>query len=227
MARQLRLDVPNILYHVINRGNGRQVIFRSHRDFNTYLKLIERYKEKYPIKLYNYVFMPNHVHFLLEPLEQGVLARFMHDLTLAHTTRFNFARKSVGHVWQGRYKNIPIESDEYFFQCGRYIELNPVRAHLVNHPTEYAWSSYHTYAKGASNSIVDFHPLYESFDINTELRQRRYQEFVESEIEPSMEGKAKRFSCEQIYGEKTFVKHLEQHGFTLLRSRIGRPKKGT
>lgn len=228
MARQLRVDVPNILYHVINRGNDRQTIFRSHNEFNTYIELIKRYKSKHQIRLYHYVFMTNHVHFLLAPLERGALASFMHDLTLAHTVRFNYARKSIGHAWQGRYKSIPIEDDEYYLQCGRYIELNPIRAHLVGHPSEYLWSSYSVYANGAPSDIVDIHPIYEFFGTNPEMRRRRYSEFVESEICMSKNGKAKLFSRDHIYGSEDFVERLKkEHGFTILRARPGRPKNGT
>ena len=112
MGRAPRIQGPGILYHVINRGNGRRAIFRSAHDHERYLELLHRYQERFPVRIYHFVLMTNHVHFLLEPLEGGVLAPFMQGITLAHTRIFNTKHRTVGHVWQGRYKSIPIDSDE-------------------------------------------------------------------------------------------------------------------
>lgn len=225
MARQLRFDVPNIMYHVINRGNARQRVFRSLKDRQEYLELIKRYKDKYGIRLYHFVLMANHVHFLLEPTEEGALSAFMHDVTLAHTMRFNRRQKTVGHVWQGRYKSIPIESDAYFLQCGRYIELNPVRAKLVDHPAKYPWSSYAVYAIGAESDVVDVHPLYHALGKTRVLRERRYIRDMESALVSTHESKAMRFGDQQIYGRDAFIDKVKTQGFLLLRDRPGRPKR--
>ena len=228
MARQPRLDVPNLLLHVINRGNGRQPIFRSKADREEYLELIERFKERHAVRLYNYVLMTNHVHFLIESLEEGALAGFMHDLTLAHTVRFNQRNHTVGHLWQGRYKAIPIDRDAYFLQCGRYIELNPVRAKMVRHPSEYPWSSYVAYANGEPSRIIDPHPLYNDLGGTSAIRQRRYRSDMERELVTTQVKEGTRFSEQQIYGSPKFIAKLKRdYGFTILHSRPGRPKNGT
>ena len=117
MGRPPRIQAANTLFHVINRGNGRQRIFRAPRDYREYLDLIARFKEKFDIRLYHFVLMTNHVHLLLEAVRaDGALSGFMQGLTLAHTRRFNARYKSVGHVWQGRFKSILIDRDAYFLQ---------------------------------------------------------------------------------------------------------------
>ncbi|MDO8425788.1 MAG: transposase [bacterium] len=228
MPRQPRIDAPGVLFHVINRGNGRQAVFRTKGDRVEYLELIERFKERHPVLLYHYVLMSNHVHFLLEAETPGAIAGFMHDVTLAHTVRTNHRRKSVGHVWQGRYKAIPIETDEHFLQCGRYIELNPVRAKMVQHPKEYPWSSYDVYAAGSARTIVDIHPLYEDLGARPATRQRHYRDVMEMELLATQQNKALRFSEKQAYGTPAFFDRLEsKYDFKMLRERVGRPRNGT
>lgn len=226
MGRSTRINAPNILFHVINRGNGRNEVFHTKQDYSEYLELVELYKKKFPVKLYHYVLMSNHIHFLIEPLEENVLSRFMQGVTLAHTRRFNLRYNSVGHVWQGRFKAIPIQTDAYFLQCGRYIELNPVRANIVQHPSNYFWSSYHFYATGKPNPLLASYPFYDELSRTEEGRQDRYKSFVEEELQNIEKKESLRFSEQQVYGSTTFIETLkDKYGFKLLRSTTGRPQK--
>lgn len=226
MGRSPRIHAPHILFHVINRGNGKEKIFLTDNDFLEYLDLLLFYKEKFAIKLYHYVLMLNHVHLLLEPLEEHALSRFMQGVTLAHTRRFNFRNQSVGHVWQGRFKSIPIETDAYFLQCGRYIELNPVRAGTVQHPSSYPWSSYQFYAEGKPNKLLDVYPFYEELGSRSDLRQRLYANYIEEELPKIQDRSTIRFSQKQIYGSDSFIEKMKnEFSFRLLQQRVGRPKK--
>ena len=226
MPRAPRIQIPNLLFHVINRGNGRQNIFRSQKDYHEYLKLIQRFKEDHPLKLYHYVLMPNHVHFLLEPLEEGVISAFMQKLTLSHTRRFNAKYHSVGHVWQGRFKSILIETDEYYLECGRYIELNPVRAHIVNRPEQYPWTSYHHLALGKDDQLLDQHDLYVDFGKTSDTRQHKYTQFVMDELPSALKGQSMKFSERQLYGTTKFIETMrEKFSIPILRNRSGRPPK--
>ena len=179
MGRPLRIQEPNHFFHVMNRGNNKQPLFFHEKDYLEYLRLIRRFKEKFSIKLYHYVLMPNHVHFLLEPTLPNTLSRFMQSLTLSHTKIFNLKHSQSGHVWQGRYKSNLIEDDTYLLQCGRYIELNPVRARLALHPAQYRWSSYLVHALGMKNKLVDENPLYTNFGSSPAIRMTEYQKFIE------------------------------------------------
>jgi len=179
MPRSPRIQTPDQIYHVINRGNNRHDVFRSDNDFAEYLYLLERYKHKFSIKLYHYVLMPNHIHLLLEPTIENTLARFMQGITLAHTLRVNKKYGLVGHLWQGRYKNILIKRANRLLACGRYIELNPVRAKIVSHPSDYRWSSYGYLAEGKLSKIIDHDPLYTGLEKTDDKIRRRYKQFIE------------------------------------------------
>jgi len=226
MGRSPRIQAPDIAFHIINRGNGRNTIFFSHKDFQEYLELLQCYKEKFHIQLYHYVLMSNHVHLLIEPSKENSISRFMQGLTLAHTRRFNTRHQLVGHVWQGRFKSIPIETDTYFLQCGRYIELNPVRAGIVSHPSQYPWSSYHFYAQGKQNKLLTTYPFYNELDTSPTQRQKRYTKYIEEELPNIHDHTTMRFSQELVYGSESFVERLKKDfGYQPIRKKGGRPRK--
>jgi putative transposase len=139
MARRPRLFAPGLLYHVIARGNQRQLTFLTDRDYHAYLVRLAAYHTRYSVKLYAYCLMPNHVHLLLQTSEVP-LAKFMQGLQQSYTQRFNRVHGQVGHLFQGRYKAIVCERDEYLLTLIRYIHLNPVRARLVDDPETYPYS---------------------------------------------------------------------------------------
>lgn len=173
MSRALRNVAEHECYHVINRANAGQPLFHSSSSFLEYQSLLEKYAQKFSIRIYHYVLMPNHVHLLLEPTNDD-LPRFMQGLTLAHTHRVHRRQKTYGHLWQGRYKSLHVDRDAYFLQCGQYIELNPVRAGIVTDPSDYAWSSYHAYARGIHNPIVTIDQFYAELGKTSNERQTKY-----------------------------------------------------
>lgn len=177
MPRNLRLIVNQECYHVINRANTGQCIFDTPSSFVEYQALLEKYRRKFAVRIYHYVLMPTHVHLLLEPTNDD-LPRFMQGLTLAHTRRVHNRKKTYGHLWQGRYKSFHVDKDNYFLQCGQYIELNPVRAGLVASPSEYPWSSYLAYAHGVYNPIVTLDQFYPSLGKTIAERQAEYEKFL-------------------------------------------------
>ena len=182
MSRIFRVQESNVLYHVINRGNAKQCLFFEDWDYYQFICLLKKYKEKFGIKLYHYVLMPNHIHLLLEPTLPNSLSPFMQGLTLAYAQEFNQKKKRIGHVWQGRFKNIPITNDPYFLRCGQYIELNPVRANMVSDPIDYSWSSYATYTTGIPDPVIDLSPLYLALGATLEVRKIEYRKLAEQQI---------------------------------------------
>jgi putative transposase len=159
MPRPPRPTSPNLLFHVINRGNNKQRIFITDEDYSAFLHLMKLHKHRFGLKIYFYVLMPNHIHLLVEPLYENTLSQFMHAITLGYSKMFKEKYKCVGHLWQGRFKSLLIESDEYLLQCGIYIEHNPVRAKLALLPSEYNWSSYNEHNGHSLDPISDFHPF--------------------------------------------------------------------
>lgn len=143
MARTPRSAVGNVVYHVLNRANGRMRIFRKDRDYEAFEKVLKDAKERYQVRILSYCLMPNHWHLLLYPRVGGDMPRFMRWLGLTHTQRWHTAHKTIGygHLYQGRYKSFPVQTDEHFLQVCRYIERNPLRAKLTKRAEDWRWSS--------------------------------------------------------------------------------------
>jgi putative transposase len=140
MARPLRIEFPGAYYHVTSRGNESKVVYRSRRDREQFLSYLESATERYGAVIHAYCLMDNHYHLLIEtPL--GNLSRIMQHINSAYTLYFNVKRKRSGHLFQGRYKAILVEADEYAKALSRYIHFNPVRAKILENPSDYAWSS--------------------------------------------------------------------------------------
>ncbi len=154
MARRPRLFVPGMLYHVIARGNQRQQTFTSDGDYRAYIERLARYRKKYDYVLHAYCLMPNHVHLLVESSEHP-LAKFMQGLQQSYSQYFNLKHRKTGHVFEGRYKAILCQKDEYLLQLIRYIHLNPVRAGLVRSPERYRYSGDHAYLHGKATETID------------------------------------------------------------------------
>src|SRR3972149_1778581 len=132
MPRTARVAPKDHAYHVLTRGNNRQDVFEDEEDFRKYIDLLLRYKEKYHFKLYHYVMMTNHVHLVIEPSEGvGDLSEIMKGINLAYALYYKRKYNHTGHLWQDRYKSIKISKNDYLLACGSYVELNPVRAKIV------------------------------------------------------------------------------------------------
>jgi putative transposase len=132
-----------MLFHVLNRGVGRQRLFDTPADYAAFEDVLEETLDKQSMRICSYCLMPNHWHLVLWPENDGDLAAFMQRLTVTHVTRWQKHRHRVGegHVYQGRFKSFPVETDEYFYQVARYVERNALRANLVPHAEDWQWSS--------------------------------------------------------------------------------------
>ncbi|MGH7888113.1 MAG: REP-associated tyrosine transposase, partial [Candidatus Binatia bacterium] len=154
MARRPRLFAPGLLYHVIVRGNQRRKTFLNDGDYQAYLERLGRYRRKYGHTVHAYCLMPNHVHLLIESAQQP-LAKFMQGLQQSYSQYFNLRHHKTGHVFQGRYKAIVCQKDEYLLQLIRYIHLNPVRAGMVNEPEQFFYSGHRAYVEGEATEVID------------------------------------------------------------------------
>jgi putative transposase len=154
MARRPRVFAPQVLYHVIVRGNHRQMTFCTPADYQAYLERLGRYLRSCQARLWAYCLMPNHVHLLVETGTQP-LSTLMQRLQQSYTQYFNRSHRKVGHLFQGRYKAIVCEKDPYLLTLIRYIHLNPVRAKLVKQPDAYAYSGHAAYLTGRATAVLD------------------------------------------------------------------------
>lgn len=137
----MRTSVGGICYHVLNRGNGRADVFGKDADYEAFMRLIEAACERIPMRLLAYCLMPSHFHLVLHPMDDGDMSRWMQWLTTSHVRRYHRHYDSSGHVWQGRYKSFPIETDDHMYIVLRYVERNPLRANMVDRAQDWSWSS--------------------------------------------------------------------------------------
>lgn len=142
MPRSARMVDDGGIYHILNRGNGQQQVFKKDGDYSAFLGLLAQMREQFGIVLYAYCLMPNHFHLLVK-VQMGVdLSRGMQWFMTTHVRRYHRHYNSSGHLWQGRYKSFGIDDDDHFLTVARYVEGNPVRAGLVGTATEWMWSSH-------------------------------------------------------------------------------------
>jgi putative transposase len=155
MARPSRLIVDNSIHHVMARGNQKQRTFMNECDFLKYLDLLKHYKYKYRFALYGYCLMPNHIHLIIKVRLGKDLQKIMQGLNQTYTIWFNKKYNKVGHLWQGRYKDMLIGKDKYLLDCITYVEFNPVRANLVKSPTAYHWCSWNSRYGIKQNRLIN------------------------------------------------------------------------
>jgi putative transposase len=144
MPRAQRITAGGYVYHVLNRANGRLRIFRKDQDFLAFEEILAEGAERVEMRICGYCIMGNHWHLLLWPRQDGDLSTFMRWVTLTHTQRYHASHRTVGigHLYQGRYKSSPIQTDSHYLTVLRYIETNPLRAKLVKNAGQWPWSSF-------------------------------------------------------------------------------------
>jgi putative transposase len=159
MPRVARGLADGMIYHVINRGNGRQEVFHKDEDFQAFITLLREAKEKHPVKLLGYCLMSNHFHLLLSPVQADDLSKYMQWLMTSHVRRYHRHYRTSGHVWQGRYKSFIVDNDRHLLTVVRYIEGNPVRIRLVQSADEWRWSSHGERLNSPDRNLLDELPL--------------------------------------------------------------------
>ncbi len=141
MARPLRLELSGGIYHVTSRGDGREDIYLNDEDREAWLEILGQVCERFHWICHAWCQMTNHYHLLIETPEAN-LAQGMRQLNGVYTQRFNRAHERCGHVFQGRYKAILVERDNYLLELARYIVLNPLRAKMIKRLEDWPWSSF-------------------------------------------------------------------------------------
>ena len=212
MARQLRIEYPDAYYHVTARGNERKGIFKSDKDRGKFLSYLESAVKRYDAVIHAWCLMSNHYHLLVET-PSGNLSQIMQHINGAYTNYFNTKRKRSGHLFQGRYKGILVEADEYALELSRYIHLNPVRIGIVNEPGDYKWSSFQEYAgKRKAPDWLSTEFILGYFDKSEQAAQKQYNEFVEEVLGKEHESPLLQMVASTILGTPEFVAAIqEQH----------------
>ena len=182
MARKPRYYVPGVACHVIQRGNNRFPCFFTRQDFRNYLECLRDALDEYGCELHAYALMTNHVHLLMTPRKATGVARTMQSLGRQYVRYFNHRYRHTGTPWEGQHRGSLVDSRYWLLLCQRYIELNPVRAGMVEVPGEYAWSSYRANAYGRPDPLLTPHPEYAGLGGSREARQSAYRELFREHI---------------------------------------------
>ena len=143
MPRRARLEVPGVPLHVTQRGVNRGAVFVDDDDRGHYLQLLAEVAEAGSVAIHAYVLMGNHVHLLVSAAEAGAVSAALRRLGQCYVQGFNRRHRRTGPLWEGRFRSCLVDSDSYVLAVYRYIELNPLRAALVDAPERYRWSSVH------------------------------------------------------------------------------------
>lgn len=177
MGRTPRLEFPGAFYHVIARGNHRQPIFHDDRDRRQYLSRLEHYRSRYGFTIYAYVLMANHVHLLLQAAAIP-LSKIMQSLLCAFARFYNQRYEQVGHLFQGRYKAILCNRDDYLLELVRYLHLNPARVQHPMDPWTYPWSSHRAYMGEPTPVLVETSLVLKQFGTGLGAARQAYTTFL-------------------------------------------------
>ncbi len=222
MPRKPRFNLIGIPQHVIQRGNNREPCFFAEEDYRRYLDDLAESARKYHCRIHAYVLMTNHVHLLVTPMKGSGVSQMMQALGRRYVYYVNKTYKRTGTLWEGRYKSSLIDSDKYLLTCMRYIELNPIRASMVEHPGEYKWSSYHANAQGAIDPLIESHPLYLQLGIDPVVRQASYRELFRHCMDnDTLHEIRESLNHELVLGRSYFKDKIEN--ITLRQARLGQP----
>lgn len=223
MPRKPRFYIPDIPCHVIQRGNNREPIFFQESDYRAYLCWLKEGLEKFGCTLHAYVLMTNHVHLLMTPKLNNSISLVMQHVGRHYVPYINHQYGRSGTLWEGRYKASIVDSEAYLLTCMRYIELNPVRAHMVDAPSGYTWSSYRSNAHLESNVLLTCHQEYMALGSGDVERAKVYRELFRSYIDAE-ELHSIRSCCQTgtPLGNNQFRDKIEK----TLRARIGQARRG-
>ena len=226
MPRKPRFNLPGMPQHIIQRGNNREPCFLAEEDYRRYLEDLAESANKFQCEIHAYVLMTNHVHLLVTPFTDHGISQMMQALGRRYVYYMNKTYKRSGTLWEGRYKSCLVESDSYLLTCMRYIELNPVRACMVDHPGDYKWTSYHANAQGGANAMVDPHPVYTQLGDTAEHRQKAYRELFRHHMDDTILHEVRdALNHELVLGRSYFKDKVEALFNRQTRlGRSGRPK---
>ncbi len=230
MARALRIEFPGALYHVTSRGDRREAIFIDDDDRRCLLAIVEQAMDRFDASLTAYCLMTNHYHFVV-CTRAANLSRVMRHINAKYSQAFNRRHGLVGHLFQSRFKAILVDRDAYLVALCRYVELNPVRARIIPHPSEWPWSSY-----GAHIGLVqsppwlatsDLHGFLLGHDVQSPKDRHRAQSDYEALVCSGLEDRLwDRGLRQAIYlGDDDFIARVQSHIEPSRRLAIDIPKQ--
>lgn len=183
MPRRPRINTPMIPQHVVQRGINREPCFFAEEDYHCYLHWLKKSAADWHCAIHAYVLMTNHVHLLVTSARADGIAKLMQSIGRRYVQYINRSYRRTGGLWEGRFKSSLVQAEAYLLTCMRYIELNPVRANMVNDPAQYRWSSYRHNGLGQQDERITQHPLYLALGEDATHRQTAYRGLFRSELD--------------------------------------------
>jgi putative transposase len=217
---------PGLPYHLVQRGNNREACFIEAENYQYYLELWKEVARRYGVAVHAYCLMTNHVHFLATPRSPTAISNTLKVVGSRYALYVNRRYSRTGTLWEGRHRASLVQSERYLLTCQRYIELNPVRAGMVERPEEYRWSSYGANAWGDVSWLTP-HDEYRRLDTCCETRCAAYRELFRhqlSEVDLHAIRRAAHY-CQPV-GDDRFRQQIEaKYGIRLGQMKRGRPGK--
>jgi len=183
MPRRPRIKLAGLPQHLVQRGINREPCFFAEEDCHFYLHWLEKSAADWHCHIHAYVLMTNHVHLLVSPEGETGIAKLMQAIGRRYVQYINRSYRRTGSLWEGRYKSSVIQAETYLLTCMRYIELNPIRASMVQDPAHYRWSSYRHNGLGQSDSRITPHPVFLALNRDATERQAAYRALFRSELD--------------------------------------------
>lgn len=220
MPRTARAIEAGLVYHVLNRGNGRMRLFHNDADFAAFERVLGEGLERCPVDLLTYCLMGNHWHLVVRPRTDRALAQFIGWVGVTHVRRHHehYRTRGGGHLYQGRFKSFPVQEDAHFLTLCRYVEANPLRAGLVQRAEDWPWSGLHTRREGGKPLVLCDWPV---------NRPRNWMSLVNGVWEPKeLERLRTSVNRGRPWGEEKWVQRIARRLDLLFTLRNpGRPVK--
>lgn len=229
MARQPRFTLAHHPHHIIWRGNNRQAIFADAQDQRLMLELLTQASRQHQVAIHSYVLMTNHVHLLATPAQDAGLSLMMQQVGRSYVRLFNQRQARTGTLFEGRYKSSLVQTERYLLACMVYIDLNPVRAGLVDEPQNYPWSSFAHYAGLLASPLVTPHSHFWSLGNTPFAREAAYRDLVHAGLS-SAEERTLTSTTQRggVLGQDDFLADLEKTTQKRVRPGLkGRPTKSS
>ena len=211
MPRRPRVHLDGVPLHIVQRGHNREPCFFAEEDYHRYRHWLGDALSNTGCHLHAYALMSNHVHLLVTPRKAQAVPGLIISLGRRYVQYINTTYRRTGTLWDSRYKSSLIQAETYLFSCMRYIELNPLRAALVDDPAHYRWTSYRANALGQVDTLLTPHPLYLGLGPTGTARQAVYRSLLRHQLDAQAIGDIRMaINQSQPLGNERFHARIER-----------------
>ena len=211
MPRRPRIHLDSVPLHIVQRGHNREPCFFAEEDYNSYLHWLGEALGEAECALHAYILMTNHVHLLLTPKKAEAVPKLIISLGRRYVQYINRSYRRTGTLWDSRYKSSLVQAETYLLACQRYIELNPVRAAMVEDPAHYRWTSYRANGLGQPDPRLSPHSLYRALGQDDSERQAAYRTLFRAQLDrAAIDDIRLALNQSQPLGNARFYARIEQ-----------------